>query len=131
MCFADKFPVCFLLSVFPAFFFGMCSRFDLVSFRLSCDHGWIRSGSVNLRYNNRGFVFAAYDPTQTVLTFSPLTGGCSEGLDAFICFSNNNNTNCSTTILTTVAPSVDFLLFRLNAYPVSFMSLTLCLIAKL
>ena len=51
------------LSVFPAFFFGMCSRFDLVSFRLSCDHGWIRSGSVNLRYNNRGFVFAAYDPT--------------------------------------------------------------------
>ena len=34
----------------PCVFFGMCSRFDLVSFRLSCDRGWIRSGSVNLRY---------------------------------------------------------------------------------
>ena len=47
-------------------------------------------------------------------------------------FSNNNNTNySSSTILTTVVLSVDFLLLRLNAYPVSFMSLTLCLIAKL
>ena len=37
-----------LLSAFPAYlrtFF----RFDLVSFRPSCDHGWIRSGSVNAR----------------------------------------------------------------------------------
>ena len=25
------------------------SRFDLVWFRLSCDYGWIRSGSVNVR----------------------------------------------------------------------------------
>ena len=25
------------------------SRFDLIWFRLSCDHGWIRSGSVNVR----------------------------------------------------------------------------------
>ena len=25
------------------------SRFDLVWFRLSCDHGWIRSESVNVR----------------------------------------------------------------------------------
>ena len=25
------------------------SRFDLVWFRLSCDHGWIRSGSINVR----------------------------------------------------------------------------------
>ena len=25
------------------------SRLDLVWFRLSCDHGWIRSGSVNVR----------------------------------------------------------------------------------
>ena len=32
----------------------------------------------------RGFVFAAYD--LSVLTFSPLTGGCSEGLGAFIFF---------------------------------------------
>ena len=28
------------------------SRFDLVWVRLSCDHGWIRSGSVNVRNNN-------------------------------------------------------------------------------
>ena len=28
------------------------SRFDLVWFRLSCDHGWIRSGSVNVRKQN-------------------------------------------------------------------------------
>ena len=33
------------------------SRFDLVWFRLSCDHGWIRSGSVNVRkqHNNLSF----------------------------------------------------------------------------
>ena len=43
MCFADNFPVRILLSVFPSFFLGMCSRFDLVSFRLSCEHGWIRN----------------------------------------------------------------------------------------
>ena len=44
-------------------------------------------------YHHRGtllnamsfFVFAAYDPTQlNVLSFFPLPGGCSEGLDAFI-----------------------------------------------
>ena len=46
-------------------------------------------------------------------------------------FSNNNTNYSSSTILTTVVLSVDFLLLRLNAYPVSFMSLTLCLIAKL
>ena len=32
---------------------------------------------------SKGFAFAAYDPTSNVLTFSPLAGGCSEGLDAF------------------------------------------------
>ena len=39
-----------LLSAFPAYlrtFF----RFDLVWFRLSCDHGWIRSGSVECEIN--------------------------------------------------------------------------------
>ena len=39
-----------LLSAFPAYlqtFF----RFDFVWFRLSCDHGWICSGSVNVRYD--------------------------------------------------------------------------------
>ena len=30
------------------------SRFDLVWFRLSCDHGWIRSGSVNVRKQQHG-----------------------------------------------------------------------------
>ena len=30
----------------------------------------------------RGFVFAAFDPTQTFWHFFPLTGGCSEGLGA-------------------------------------------------
>ena len=39
----------FILSAFPAFFLRNYSRLDLVWFRLSCDHGWIRSGSVNVR----------------------------------------------------------------------------------
>ena len=38
-------PVCFPCYLRTFF------RFDLVSFRLSCDHGWIRSGSVNVRYD--------------------------------------------------------------------------------
>ena len=37
-----------LLSAFPAYL-RTFSRFDLVWFRPSCDHGWIRSGSVNVR----------------------------------------------------------------------------------
>ena len=48
MSFAGYFLVRSLLSAFPAYlrtFF----RFDLVWFRLSYDHGWIRSGSVNVR----------------------------------------------------------------------------------
>ena len=48
MSFAGYFLVRSLLSAFPAYlrtFF----RFDLVWFRLSCVHGWIRSGSVNVR----------------------------------------------------------------------------------
>ena len=46
MSFAAYFLVRSLLSAFAAYprtFF----RFDFVRFRLSCDHGWIRSGSVN------------------------------------------------------------------------------------
>ena len=41
------------------------SRFDLVWFRLSCDHDWIRSGSVNVRKqqqqqnNNNCYYYAA------------------------------------------------------------------------
>ena len=46
---------CPLLATFCPSFFCLLSmlisdsRFDLVWFRLSCDHGWIRSGSVNVR----------------------------------------------------------------------------------
>ena len=90
------------------------SRFDLVWFRLSCDHGWIRSGSVNVRkqqqqqqqYNGgflpgiillaqcyyhggtrlntmKRFCICSLLSHLNVLTFSPLTGECSEGLGAF------------------------------------------------
>ena len=48
MSFGGYFLSLSLLSAFSAYlrtFF----RFDLVWFRLSCDHGWIRSGSVNVR----------------------------------------------------------------------------------
>ena len=37
------------------------SRFDLVWFRLSCDHGWIRSGSVNVRKQQLTVVMLGYD----------------------------------------------------------------------
>ena len=67
------------------------SRFDLVWFRLSCDHGWIRSGSVNVRkdpfndwgggggYNNFAPNLGG-DGTKKSLTrdiFDPLFGGIS------------------------------------------------------
>ena len=48
MSFAGYFLVRSLLSAFPAYL-RTFSRFDLVWFRLSYDHGWIRSGSVNVR----------------------------------------------------------------------------------
>ena len=38
MSLAGNFLVRFLLSAFFAFFLGTCSRFDLVWFRLFCDH---------------------------------------------------------------------------------------------
>ena len=39
--------VCLLVSDSPLLLLSLrpCSRFGLVGFRLSCDHGWIRSGS--------------------------------------------------------------------------------------
>ena len=43
--------LCWLLPC-PSFSVSMLisdSRFDLIWFRLSCDHGWVRSGSVNVR----------------------------------------------------------------------------------
>ena len=48
MPFVGYFLVRSLLSAFPAHI-RTYSRFDLVWFRLSCDHGWIRSRSVNVR----------------------------------------------------------------------------------
>ena len=48
MPFAGYFLVRYLLSAFPAYL-RTYFRFDLVWFCLSCDHGWIRSGSVNVR----------------------------------------------------------------------------------
>ena len=47
MSFAGYFLVRSLLSAFSAYL-RTYSRFDLVWFRLSCDHGRIRSGSVNV-----------------------------------------------------------------------------------
>ena len=46
MSFAGYFLVRSLLSAFPGYL-RKCFRFDFVWFRLSCDYGWIRSGSVN------------------------------------------------------------------------------------
>ena len=43
MSFAGYFLVRSLLSFFPAYL-QTYFRFDLVWFRISCDHGWIRSG---------------------------------------------------------------------------------------
>ena len=40
------------------------SRFDLVWFRLSCDHGWIRSGSVNVRKQQQQQQLARLIPTR-------------------------------------------------------------------
>ena len=48
MSFAGYFLVRSLLSAFPAYL-RTYFRLNLVWFRLSCDHGWIRSGSVNVR----------------------------------------------------------------------------------
>ena len=49
MSLAGYFLVRSILSAFPAYYLRTYSRFDLVWFRLSCDYGWIRSGSVNVR----------------------------------------------------------------------------------
>ena len=55
LCFLFLSRRCPLLATFLSVLFCLFSllisdsRFDLVWFRLSCDHGWIRSGSVNVR----------------------------------------------------------------------------------
>ena len=48
MSFSGYFFVRSLLPAFPAYL-RTYSRFDLVWSRLSCDHGWICSGSINVR----------------------------------------------------------------------------------
>ena len=59
MPFAGYFLARSLQPAFPAFL-RTFSQFDSVWLRLSCDHGWIRSGSVNIKceinnnnYNNK------------------------------------------------------------------------------
>ena len=42
------------------FFLRPCPRFDLVWFRLFCDHGWIRSGSVNADFIKRSVLYSIY-----------------------------------------------------------------------
>ena len=55
LCFSFLSRRCPLLATFLPVLFCLLSmlisdsRFDLVWFRLSCDHGWILSGSVNVR----------------------------------------------------------------------------------
>ena len=49
MSFAGYFLARFILPDFPPFFLRPSSRLNLISFRLSCDHDWIRSGSVDVR----------------------------------------------------------------------------------
>ena len=81
------------------------SRFDLVWFRLSCDHGWIRSGSVNVRKQQHYTVNPMLLPSGNLFKcreevlylhpmippkrfdIFPLTGGC---LDAFRFFFKQN-----------------------------------------
>ena len=103
MSFAGYFLVRSLLSAFSAYlrtFF----RLDFVWFRLSCDHGWIRSGSVIIitmrncspvlipysmfvyrapRLKRAPYLTLSFFKYLNVLTFSPLTEGCSKCLGAF------------------------------------------------
>ena len=59
---------CPLLATFLSVLFCLLSLlicdswFDLVWFRLSCDHGWIRSGSVNVRKTTTTTTIACYIP---------------------------------------------------------------------
>ena len=74
MSFAGCFLVRSLLSAFPAYlrtFF----RFDFVWFRLSCDHGWIRSGSVNVVV----VVVVFFTLTDRASTIPSDTRGCQSG----------------------------------------------------
>ena len=48
------------------------SRFDLVWFRLSCDHGWIRSGSVNVRKQQQQQLLLHFIPLSLSLLCPPI-----------------------------------------------------------
>ena len=73
---------CPLLATFLSVLFCLLSllifdsRFDLVWFRLSCDHGWIRSGSVNARKttNNNSVKGILY---RVVYCFSMISNSCT------------------------------------------------------
>ena len=69
VCFLFMFSIlsrrCPLLATSCPSFFCLLSmlisdcRFDLVWFRLSCDHGWIRSGSVNVRKQQHNNIYGS------------------------------------------------------------------------
>ena len=77
---------CPLLATFLSVLFCLLSllisdsRFDLVWFRLSCDHDWIHSGSVYVRKTTTT-VRQETDLMKSVL----LTARCIDGLDTPIC----------------------------------------------
>ena len=68
--------LCWLLLARPFLYaFHAHLRFpvDLVWFRLSCDHGWIRSGSVNVRkqQQQQQLCLSAHDVVLSVRGYSP------------------------------------------------------------
>ena len=75
---------CPLLATFLSVLFCLLSlptsdfRFDLVWFRLACDHGWIRSGSVNVRKttNNNNNVDAEIG--RNLVSKHPIQPECGE-----------------------------------------------------
>ena len=75
--------LCWLLLARPFLYaFHAHLRFpvDLVWFRLSCDHGWIRSGSVNVR-------------KQQTTTTTPICSPSSETIDSFSTLAFNGSSN--------------------------------------
>ena len=84
--------LCWLLLARPflyAFHAHLRFPLDLVWFRLSCDHGWIRSGSVNVRKQQQQqhtkllLSFDIHPPTwvgETQILFSGGRGHCPRGL---------------------------------------------------
>ena len=74
---------------FRAIFHAYVFRFHLVWFRLSCEHGWIRSGSVNVRYTTTTLQVSYLQPFISPKTLFPLTRGCSRRSSFVLIFSLN------------------------------------------